>query len=58
LCHPAVFPVGDRELAPDRFLVAEVHDGQITNMRAYATEPEAQDALHAGAPPDASPDSD
>jgi ketosteroid isomerase-like protein len=49
----------DDELGPpERFLVAEVHDGQITSLRGYATEPEAHDALHAGAPPDASPDSD
>jgi ketosteroid isomerase-like protein len=51
--------VGDDELGPpERFLVAEVHDGQITNLRGYATEPEARDALHAGPPPNASPDSD
>ena len=43
---------------PERFLVAEVHDGQITNLCGYATEPEAQDALHAGARPDASSDAD
>jgi hypothetical protein len=49
--------VGDDELGPpERFLVAEVHDGQITNLRGYATEPEAQDALYAGSPPDAAPD--
>lgn len=54
-----VHRVGDDELGPpERFLVAEVHDGQITNLRGYATEPEAHDALHAGSPPDASPDSD
>ncbi len=54
-----VHRVGDDELGPpERFLVAEVHHGQITNLRGYATEPEAQDALHAGAPPDASADSD
>jgi ketosteroid isomerase-like protein len=54
-----VHRVGDDKLMPpERFLVAEVHDGQITNLRGYATEPEAHDALHAGAPPDASPDSD
>ena len=41
--------VGDDKLKPpERFLVAEVHDGQITNLRGYATEPEAHDALHAG----------
>jgi ankyrin repeat protein/ketosteroid isomerase-like protein len=43
---------GDELGPPERFLVAEVHDGQITNLRAYATEPEAHDALHAGSPPD------
>lgn len=54
-----VHRVGDDELMPpERFLVAEVHDGQITNLRGYATEPEAHDALHAGAPQDAPPDSD
>ena len=38
----------DDELGPpERFLVAEVHDGQITPLRGYATEPEALDALHA-----------
>jgi hypothetical protein len=42
----------------EQFLVAEVHDGQITHLRGYATGPEAHDALHAGAPPDASLDSD
>jgi ketosteroid isomerase-like protein len=52
-----VHRVGDDELGPpERFLVAEVHDGQITHLRGYATEPEAQDALRAGAPPDASPE--
>jgi ketosteroid isomerase-like protein len=51
-----VHRVGDEELGPpERFLVAEVHDGQITDLRGYATEPEAQDALHSGPPPDASP---
>jgi ankyrin repeat protein/ketosteroid isomerase-like protein len=54
-----VHRVGDDELKPpERFLVAEVHDGQITSLRGYATEPEAHDALDAGSPPDASPDSD
>jgi ketosteroid isomerase-like protein len=47
-----VHRVGDDELGPpERFLVAQVHDGQITNLCAYATELEAQDALHAGARP-------
>ncbi len=54
-----VHRAGDDELGPpERFLVAEVDDGQITRLRAYATEPEAHDALHAGAPADASPDPD
>ena len=54
-----VHRVGDDELKPpERFLVAEVHDGQITSLRAYATEPEALDALHAGTPGSPSPDSD
>jgi ankyrin repeat protein/ketosteroid isomerase-like protein len=49
-----VHRIDDDELSPpERFLVAEVHDGQITNLRGYATEPEAHDALHAGTPPDA-----
>ena len=53
-----VHRVDDDELGPpERFLVAEVHDGQITNLRGYATEPEAHDALHADSPPDAAPDS-
>jgi ankyrin repeat protein/ketosteroid isomerase-like protein len=52
-----VHRVGDDETGPpERFLVAEVHDGQITHLTGYATEPEARDALHAGAPPDASLD--
>jgi ketosteroid isomerase-like protein len=51
--------VGEGETGPpERFLVAEVRDGQITNLHAYVTEPAAHDALHAGAPPNASPDSD
>jgi ketosteroid isomerase-like protein len=51
-----VHRVGDDELEPpERFLVAEVHDGQITDLRGYATEPEARDALHAGSPPDDEP---
>ncbi len=44
-----VHRVGGDELGPpERFLVAEVHDGQIASLRAYATEPEARDALLAG----------
>ncbi len=39
-----VHPVGDDERTPpERFLVAEVHNGQITNLHAYATEREARD---------------
>ena len=54
-----VHRVGDDAVAPpERFLVAEVHDGQITHLRGYATEPEALDALHADTPPDASSTSD
>jgi ankyrin repeat protein len=54
-----VHRVGDDELGPpERFLVAEVHDGQITNLCGYATEPQAQDALHAGSPTDTSLDFD
>jgi ketosteroid isomerase-like protein len=54
-----VHRVGDDAVAPpERFLVAEIHDGQITHLRGYATEPEALDALHAGTPPDASSTSD
>jgi ketosteroid isomerase-like protein len=48
-----VHRVCDEELGPpERFLVAEVRDGQITHLRGYATEPEAHEALHAGGPPD------
>jgi ankyrin repeat protein len=54
-----VHRVGDDELKPpERFLVAEVHDGQITHLRGYATEPEAHEALHTGSPSDPSPASD
>ncbi len=60
----ALVEEGDRVLArvhrvddaePDRserFLVAEVHDGQITRLSAYAREPEAVDALRASSPPE------
>ena len=37
---------------PERFLVAEVHDGQITDLRGYRTEPEAHEALHGGSSQD------
>jgi ketosteroid isomerase-like protein len=51
-----VHRVGEGDLGPaERFLVAEVHDGQITHLCGYATEPEARDALHAGAPPEGPP---
>lgn len=43
----------DELIPPERFLIAEVHNGQITSLRGYATEPEAHDALHAGSPPEA-----
>jgi ankyrin repeat protein len=43
-----VHRVGEDELEPpERFLVAEVHDGQITDLRGHASEAEARDALHA-----------
>ncbi len=52
-----VHPLDDDELGlPERFLVAEVHDGQITKLSAYATEPEARDALHVDSPPTTSLD--
>jgi ankyrin repeat protein/ketosteroid isomerase-like protein len=41
---------------PERFVVAEVHDGQITHLSGYATEPEALAALRAAAHPDAGPE--
>jgi ketosteroid isomerase-like protein len=48
-----VHRVADDELGPpERFLVAEVHDGQITHLRGYATEPEAHAALRADTPRD------
>lgn len=54
-----VHRTGDEETGPpERFLVAEVHDGQITHLCGYATESEAHDALRAGAPSDPSPDPD
>jgi ketosteroid isomerase-like protein len=42
----------DGDMPVERFVVAEVHDGQITHMCGYATEPEAVDALHAEPRPD------
>jgi ketosteroid isomerase-like protein len=38
----------DRPKQPERFVVAEVHEGQITRMHAYATEEEARVALQDG----------
>jgi ankyrin repeat protein len=46
-----VHRVGDEDLGPpERFLVAEVYDGQITSLCGYATEPEALDALRRVSP--------
>ena len=43
-----VHSVGGGEVEPpERFVVAEVHDGQITHLSGYATEREALDALRA-----------
>lgn len=42
----------DSEMPAERFVVAEVHDGQITQMQGFGTEAEALDALHASTPPD------
>ncbi len=36
----------------ERFLVAEVHDGQITRLSAFARESEAVDALRDSSPPE------
>jgi ketosteroid isomerase-like protein len=36
----------DEDEPPQRFLVAEVHDGQLTELTGYASELEARDALH------------
>ena len=52
-----VHAVGEDE-PPERFVVAEVHDGQITQLSGYASEPEARDALHDGSSQDAPPDLD
>ena len=43
-----VHPARDSHEVRERFMVAEVHDGQITHLDGYASEPEAQAALHAG----------
>jgi ketosteroid isomerase-like protein len=49
-----VHAVGEDELEPpERFVVARVQDGQIIELRGYASEPEARDALHADTAPDA-----
>ncbi len=54
-----VHRVGDNELEPpERFLVAEVHDGQIISLCGYATQSEALDALQVGSAPDASSERD
>ena len=48
-----VHRVGGDELGPpERFLVAEVHDGEITHLSAHVTEREAQEVLNVGGPPD------
>lgn len=52
-----VHPAGDTPEVRERFVVAEVHDGQITHMHGYATEVEARAALDAGSPPAAPADS-
>jgi len=44
---------GAQDEVPERFLVAEVHGGQITELRGYATEAEARAALSAPSLPDA-----
>jgi ankyrin repeat protein/ketosteroid isomerase-like protein len=52
-----VHSAADEEVEPpERFVVAEVHDGQITHLSGYATEPEALDALRAAAHPDPGPE--
>ena len=51
-----VHGAADEGAPRERFVVAEVHDGQITHLSGYATEPEALDALHAAADPDPGPE--
>ena len=52
-----VHSAADEDIEPtERFVVAEVHDGQITHLSGYATEPEALDALRAAAHPDPGPE--
>ncbi len=42
----------DDDAPVERFVVAEVHDGQISDLRGYASAAEARDALYAGSPPE------
>ncbi len=51
-----VHAAGNTREMCERFLVAEVHDGQITHLHAYATESEAHAALDAGKNPAANAD--
>ncbi len=51
-----VHPAGRTPETRERFLVAEVHDGQITHLHAYATEAEARAALDADPHPPANTD--
>jgi ketosteroid isomerase-like protein len=51
-----VHSAADEVELPERFVVAEVHDGQITHLSGYATEPEALDALRAATEPDPGPE--
>jgi RimJ/RimL family protein N-acetyltransferase len=54
-----VHAVGDDRLQPpERYVVAEVHEGQITGLRGYGTELDAREALHRGWPPDAPSDTE
>lgn len=46
-----VHPTGSTPEMRERFLVAEVHDGQITHLHAHDSEAEARAALDAGPPP-------
>jgi hypothetical protein len=46
----SVHSAGEELEVRDRFVVAEVQDGQITHLHAYATEADARAALH-GDPP-------
>lgn len=45
-----VHPAGEDLEVRERFVVAEVHGGQITHLHGYATEVEARAALDAGSP--------